>query len=76
MEQIKATINKRCSCGRDIEGDYNFCSMCRSNKLIPSCKYYREIERRCTVPWCDLHKREIMGMAKLMKCRECDEKEG
>jgi len=75
MQSLNATINKNCSCGRRVEGDYELCGVCKSKKLTPSCRHYTELEKTCTVPYCLLYDRPIMSFG-YYKCRECEEKEG
>jgi len=63
-------------CNKDIYGDADICPECKSEKLTPKCRYYTEVEKKVTVPYCKFHDKEIMGMSPLMKCRECEDEEG
>lgn len=72
MDKVNRAINKNCSCGNGIKGNYEVCGVCRSKGLMPNCKHYKEINKSMTVPFCKLHNQEILGKFEFLKCRDCE----
>ncbi|WP_018250344.1 hypothetical protein [Orenia marismortui] len=63
MQPLSKSINKLCSCGRRIEGDYELCAKCKSDRLYPDCDFYEnKMMRRYEVPYCKFHDKQVLAI--------------